>query len=141
MAKNNRFLFIVIVLMMVSIIAYRINKPQSVHDWAEGKVIAGLTGELIENYAKTKGESGNYPPSWEELVRAKPFEHDVDEYFQNADYFKSDDVTWEASYDAKLNPPIRYIVTVSSPKGYKSKYSKITMDQDKNFIEYEQKTD
>ena len=95
---------------------------------------------MLYRYSELKGENGTYPPSWEDLFEVTPKIADVDDLLVEGHKFKKENYSWEAAYDETLDPPIRFKITVTAPKGFKessiSKYEKITIDHNGVFEIY-----
>jgi hypothetical protein len=109
-------------------------------EWSEAVAVSGEIGKMLCKYAELKGRDGNYPPSWQDLFEVAKLDYTVDEMLKNA-YFKKECYSWEAAYDANLNPPIRFKITVVPPEGRKTEhirqYKKITYDQNQVIERYE----
>lgn len=100
-------------------------------DLLEVKAWSFEIGKMLSQYAVTKGQEGNYPPSWEDLLVVNNMEMDLDELFEGC-YFKNECYSWEAFYDDSLNPPIRYKITFYMPENCRVErlrnYLKMTYD-------------
>lgn len=143
MTKTRRIIFIALFTVAISLVSLfiycKVTEFRGV-DWAEAMAGAKTIGELLGDYAELKGSNGNYPPSWEELLEVNPYSKDVKDFFGKGLAFREDCYSWEASYDKTLEPPIKFIITVTAPKKlkdeYLSMYKKITYDHNQVFEKY-----
>lgn len=107
--------------------------------WSETKAKAGEIEKMLYKYAEVKGKEGSYPPSWQELLEVNKSESEADELFKDR-YFKKECYSWEASYDESLNPPVRFKITFTVPKGCEAehirRYKKTTYDHNGVFKMY-----
>ena len=143
MTKTRRIIFIALFTVVISLglpfIYYKITEFEP-YGWDYARAMAGTIGTMLGDYAKSEGSNGNYPPSWEELLELYPDLKNVKDIFDKKLAFQEDCFSWKASYDETLEPPIRFIITVTAPKKLKdehlSMYKKITYDHNQVFKEY-----
>lgn len=130
------FFTVIVILELLLRITIRLSLP----DWAEAKTLAKIIGKMLKDYAKIKGPSGNYPPSWDELQKISPNTKDNSPLFEKDMTFQKEDFRWDAIYDGMRNPPIKFTITVTTPKIFKynffAKNKKITYDQDEVIKKY-----